>query len=39
MHDRLGAVGGMLSIDSQPGRGTRVKGAIPLVDDRNTRSA
>jgi signal transduction histidine kinase len=39
MHDRLGAVGGMLSIDSQPGRGTRVKGAIPLVDDRNTRSS
>jgi signal transduction histidine kinase len=39
MRDRLGAVGGMLSIDSQPGRGTRVKGAIPLVDDQETRSS
>lgn len=32
MSDRLGAVGGRLSIESQPGKGTRVKGAIPLGD-------
>jgi signal transduction histidine kinase len=30
MADRLGAIGGSLSIDSAPGRGTRVTGAIPL---------
>jgi signal transduction histidine kinase len=30
MTDRLGAVGGTLLIDSAPGRGTKVRGAIPL---------
>jgi signal transduction histidine kinase len=39
MSDRLGAVGGRLSIDSQPGKGTRVKGAIPLVEDHAKPSA
>ena len=34
MSDRLGAVGGTLSVESEPGRGTRVRGAIPLPDDR-----
>ena len=36
MTDRLGAVGGRLSIESEPGRGTRVLGTLPLpppVDD------
>jgi len=33
MRDRLGSVGGTLSIESQPGRGTRVTGAIPLGHD------
>jgi signal transduction histidine kinase len=32
MSDRLGAVGGRLSIESEPGQGTRVRGAIPLAD-------
>ena len=31
MSDRLGAVGGTLSIRSEPGMGTRVRGAIPLA--------
>ena len=39
MRDRLGAVGGRLAIESQLGRGTRVKGAIPLVDDQETRQS
>jgi signal transduction histidine kinase len=30
MRDRLGAIGGSLRIESAPGRGTRVIGAIPL---------
>jgi signal transduction histidine kinase len=30
MRDRLGAIGGKLRIESAPGRGTRVIGAIPL---------
>jgi signal transduction histidine kinase len=37
MSDRLGAVGGMVTIDSQLGIGTRVKGAVPLANDRATR--
>jgi signal transduction histidine kinase len=31
MADRLGALGGSLQIDSAPGRGTRIIGAIPLT--------
>jgi signal transduction histidine kinase len=34
MSDRLGAVGGKLTVESDPGAGTRVRGAIPLVSDR-----
>jgi signal transduction histidine kinase len=30
MTDRLGAIGGTLRVESDPGRGTRVTGAIPL---------
>jgi signal transduction histidine kinase len=30
MRDRLGAIGGSLSIESSSGRGTRVRGVIPL---------
>lgn len=30
MNDRLGAIGGSLRIDSAPGEGTRINGAIPL---------
>jgi signal transduction histidine kinase len=30
MTDRLGAIGGTLRIESSPGRGTRIAGAIPL---------
>ncbi len=32
LHDRLGFVGGRVSIDSAPGRGTVVFGAVPLRD-------
>jgi len=38
MSDRLGAVGGRLTIESEPGKGTRIKGAVPLADDQETRS-
>jgi signal transduction histidine kinase len=31
MNDRLGAIGGSLRIESAPGRGTKVAGAIPLT--------
>ncbi|WP_028060621.1 sensor histidine kinase [Candidatus Solirubrobacter pratensis] len=31
MRDRIEAVGGRLTIDSAPGRGTRISGAIPLA--------
>jgi signal transduction histidine kinase len=31
MADRLGAIGGTLSVESAPGRGTTIKGEIPLV--------
>jgi signal transduction histidine kinase len=30
MHDRLEAVGGVLTVDSAPGRGTRIVGRVPL---------
>lgn len=30
MSDRLGAIGGTLTIDSEPGRGTRIVGTIPV---------
>ena len=30
MVDRLGAFGGTVTVDSQPGRGTTVTGALPL---------
>jgi hypothetical protein len=30
MHDRIEAVGGRLAVDSEPGRGTRVTGSVPL---------
>jgi signal transduction histidine kinase len=30
MHDRLEAVGGRLTIESAPGRGTRISGRLPL---------
>jgi signal transduction histidine kinase len=30
MNDRLGAVGGTLRVESTPGVGTRVAGAVPL---------
>jgi signal transduction histidine kinase len=32
MNDRLGAIGGTLRVESAPGRGTKVAGAIPLSD-------
>ena len=34
MTDRLGAIGGTLRIESGPGRGTRIAGAIPLDAER-----
>jgi signal transduction histidine kinase len=30
MRDRLGAIGGQLEVESAPGRGTRILGAVPL---------
>jgi signal transduction histidine kinase len=32
MADRLGAIGGRLEVDSAPGQGTRIGGAVPLDD-------
>jgi signal transduction histidine kinase len=32
MNDRLGAVGGSLQVNSAPGRGTRVRGSLPLME-------
>jgi signal transduction histidine kinase len=37
MNDRLGAIGGTLRVESAPARGTKVAGAIPLVDRSGTR--
>jgi len=33
MEDRIGAVGGTLEVDSSPGRGTRVFGTVPVVQE------
>jgi signal transduction histidine kinase len=33
MEDRIGAMGGTLEVDSSPGRGTRVFGSVPLVQE------
>ena len=30
MHDRIEAIGGRLTIESEPGRGTRITGSVPL---------
>jgi len=30
MNDRLGAIGGSLRVESAPGRGTKIQGAVPL---------
>jgi signal transduction histidine kinase len=35
MHDRIEAVGGDLSIDSTPGRGTRITGSVPAEPRRS----
>jgi signal transduction histidine kinase len=37
MNDRLGAIGGTLRVESAPGRGTKVAGAIPLSDRAESR--
>jgi signal transduction histidine kinase len=34
MRDRVGAVGGSLTIESTPDQGTRIRGAVPLVETR-----
>jgi len=34
MHDRIEAIGGEITVDSQPGRGTHVLGSVPLVASR-----
>lgn len=39
MRDRLGAVGGRLTVESRPGSGTRVTGAIPLAGHEQTPSS
>jgi signal transduction histidine kinase len=31
MNDRLGAIGGSLRVESAPGRGTKIQGAVPLA--------
>ena len=33
MSDRIGAVGGRLHVESKAGRGTRVTGLVPLMED------
>lgn len=35
MRDRLGAVGGTLSVESTPGSGTSVRGTVPISDSRS----
>jgi signal transduction histidine kinase len=37
MNDRVGAIGGTLRVESAPGRGTKVAGAIPLSDRSETK--
>jgi signal transduction histidine kinase len=37
MNDRLGAIGGTLRVESAPGRGTKLAGAIPLADGSGTK--
>jgi signal transduction histidine kinase len=37
MNDRVGAIGGTLRVESAPGRGTKVAGAIPLSDRSGSR--
>ena len=32
MSDRVGAIGGSISVESSPGRGTAIRGRIPLND-------
>jgi signal transduction histidine kinase len=32
MADRVGAIGGTLTVDSAPGQGTRISARIPLTD-------
>ncbi len=32
MRDRIETVGGRLTVDSAPGRGTRVRGVVPPAD-------
>ena len=36
MHDRIGAVGGTLTIDTAPGHGTTIHAHIPPTVARNT---
>ena len=38
MHDRVGALGGLLDISSSPRRGTTVSGTCPITDHPNGRS-
>jgi signal transduction histidine kinase len=33
MSDRVGAIGGTITVESSPGRGTRISGRIPLTGD------
>ena len=37
MRDRIGAVGGTVEITSAPGRGTTVRGTVPLGESATTR--
>ena len=39
MEDRLGAIGGRLDVDSEPGIGTRIAGMIPLTVQTEDRPA
>jgi signal transduction histidine kinase len=31
MNDRVGAIGGTVTVDAAPGKGTRISGRIPLA--------